>query len=641
MPAPARPTIRPPATAPRSKPAWAGRSDQSGDGDRPDRDHRRGRPRLPPSRRQPGRVPDAGGHGRRRRRLRLRRRRRPRPLLRRLRRERDRAFAPRAATACIVARPTAATPTSPRRPGSAIPVAAWAARSATSTTTATSICSSATGEPDTLWRNDGDGTLHRRVARRSASATPGFGTSAVFFDYDRDGWLDLFVARYVDFDPALRCTQEGGRRDYCGPTQFEAVHDLLYRNERGERFRDVSREAGIDERRRRRARRRGRRLRRRRLARPLRRQRRRSQPPVDQPARRHLRRERDGPRRRLQRVRRGGGRHGHRRGRRRRRRRPRPLRHPPHRRDQHALPQPREPSGFDDATAASGLGPPGAGYTGFGTALFDLDNDGDLDTAVANGGVKRRPRAGARRARWLLAALRRAQPAVRERRRRQVRRRRPRGAGASPLAWGSVELGRGLLPFDHDGDGDLDLLVTTIDGPARLYRNDGGDARRPGSRSARSIPRSTARRSAPRSRRAAGDRRWVRHAIPPGRLSHQRRTLDPPRSGRGRCRRSLRGALARRIGRDVRRARRPAARSSCGAARARPRSDGAADDSDLARHRRRALPPSPSRLLQAAENVAAPRPRRRRAARRGEDRGAATRGGGQAARRRSVGPLRR
>src|SRR5918995_1411357 len=72
-------------------------------------------------------------------------------------------------------------------------------------------------------------------------------TSAAFADLDRDGDLDLYVANYLDYDPASApfCAAPDGRRDYCAPEDFEAQPDRLYRNDGDGRFTDVSEPAGI------------------------------------------------------------------------------------------------------------------------------------------------------------------------------------------------------------------------------------------------------------------------------------------------------------------------------------------------------------------------------------------------------------
>ena len=77
------------------------------------------------------------------------------------------------------------------------------------------------------------------------TADEGWSASAVFCDYDADGRLDLFVTRYMDYDPAFECFAADGRRDYCGPTELPGVPDLLYRNLGGGRFEEVGRRVGI------------------------------------------------------------------------------------------------------------------------------------------------------------------------------------------------------------------------------------------------------------------------------------------------------------------------------------------------------------------------------------------------------------
>ncbi len=97
--------------------------------------------------------------------------------------------------------------------------------------------------PNALYRNDGgyfvDATQETGVGDRR------WGTSCAFLDYDLDGDLDLFATNYVDFDLDRNVICKEGRiRTYCRPQAYEPVGDLLYRND-GERFTDVTDEAGI------------------------------------------------------------------------------------------------------------------------------------------------------------------------------------------------------------------------------------------------------------------------------------------------------------------------------------------------------------------------------------------------------------
>ncbi len=97
---------------------------------------------------------------------------------------------------------------------------------------------------DRLLLNDGTGVFADRTEAWNA-ATPGWSSSAALLDVDRDGYLDIYVARYVAFDPERVCSQHGGRRDFCGPTEFEGLSDVLLRNLGGRGFDDVSAAAGI------------------------------------------------------------------------------------------------------------------------------------------------------------------------------------------------------------------------------------------------------------------------------------------------------------------------------------------------------------------------------------------------------------
>jgi len=100
--------------------------------------------------------------------------------------------------------------------------------------------------PDTLFRNNGDGTF-TNVTRDAGVSDDLWSTSAAFVDYDRDGHLDLFVANYVDFTFAgnRRCVDSVGAPDYCSPRVYRPLPDRLYRNLGNGRFANVTDAAGL------------------------------------------------------------------------------------------------------------------------------------------------------------------------------------------------------------------------------------------------------------------------------------------------------------------------------------------------------------------------------------------------------------
>jgi hypothetical protein len=138
-----------------------------------------------------------------------------------------------------------------------------------------------------LYRNDKGGRFVD-IAEQAGVAVDSWSTGCAFGDFDGDGWLDLFVAGYVDLDlrnlpppasgtrpisaapqssaaPAVRsdagslrlgasyspgaavCTYRG-ERVMCGPRGLKGASDHLYRNNRDGTFTDVSREAGVADR---------------------------------------------------------------------------------------------------------------------------------------------------------------------------------------------------------------------------------------------------------------------------------------------------------------------------------------------------------------------------------------------------------
>jgi hypothetical protein len=110
--------------------------------------------------------------------------------------------------------------------------------------------------PDHLFENNGSGEF-TDVSRAAGIDNPEYSTGAAFFDYDRDGWLDLIVVNYVSdplHDLSVGCGFPDHRVSYCGPLKFEPTIDRLYHNEglhndesgtAHVRFRDVTVESGL------------------------------------------------------------------------------------------------------------------------------------------------------------------------------------------------------------------------------------------------------------------------------------------------------------------------------------------------------------------------------------------------------------
>jgi hypothetical protein len=320
-----------------------------------------------------------------------------------------------------------------------------------------------------LFLNRGDGTF-REITAEAGLDNPLWGTSLSFVDFDRDGWLDLVVVNYVDYDPAHACTV-AGRRDYCHPRQFGPQVTRLYRNVsspdgKSVHFKDVSLSSGIG-----------------RVAGP-------GLGVVctdfdgdgwpdifvanDTQANRLWINQKDGTFL-DDAVVRGVAYNA--------------MGHAEagmgvalgdvdgdglfdlfvtHLTEEtHTLWRQGPRGQFRDQTAFARLAAPRWRGTGFGTAMGDFDHDGALDIAVVNGRVARSGGAPepARATFWQAYA---------ERNQLFTNDGTGRFVDVSPanLAFaGTSAVARGLAIGDYDNDGALDLLVTTVAGRARLYRN--------------------------------------------------------------------------------------------------------------------------------------------------------------------------
>lgn len=98
-----------------------------------------------------------------------------------------------------------------------------------------------------LFHNTGKGsfidvTAHSGLARREA-----FSTSALWFDYDRDGLLDLFVCNYVKWSPEhdVFCSLDGKHKSYCTPEAYRGETCWLFHNRGNGTFEDVTASSGI------------------------------------------------------------------------------------------------------------------------------------------------------------------------------------------------------------------------------------------------------------------------------------------------------------------------------------------------------------------------------------------------------------
>jgi len=304
---------------------------------------------------------------------------------------------------------------------------------------------------DSLYLNNGDGTF-TDVTAKAGVGSELWSLGASFFDFDRDGLLDLYVGGYLVFDPEYRNFYAA--EAFPGPLSYQGQKDILYRNKGDGTFEDVTRAAGVHSTR-------GR-------AMGL------SASDIDDDGDEDLYVANDGMENYLYRNRGNGtfeeialrtgtafGQNGE-----------ATSAMGPEFGDYDGdglidLLVPDMGYGclyrntgkglFEEKSAEMGIAAVLGQYTSWSGNFLDYDHDGVLDVFIANGDAHHleseedtlfRGEAG--------------RPFV------DV-------SAASGPAFKLKAVGRGSATGDFDGDGDLDLLVLNLNGPARLYRNDGGN----------------------------------------------------------------------------------------------------------------------------------------------------------------------
>ncbi len=97
-----------------------------------------------------------------------------------------------------------------------------------------------------LFHNLGNGKF-ADVTAKAGVADPGFSTSAVWFDYDNDGKLDLFVTHYIDWSIAKDqyCTLDNKNKSYCTPQTYKGESSSLFHNKGDGAFENVTKRAGL------------------------------------------------------------------------------------------------------------------------------------------------------------------------------------------------------------------------------------------------------------------------------------------------------------------------------------------------------------------------------------------------------------
>ena len=98
-----------------------------------------------------------------------------------------------------------------------------------------------------LFQNTGKGHFIDVTQKAGLGGRQAFSTSAMWFDYDRDGFLDLFICNYVKWSPEhdVSCSVDGKNKSYCTPEAYRGSTCWLFRNRGNGTFEDVTAKSGI------------------------------------------------------------------------------------------------------------------------------------------------------------------------------------------------------------------------------------------------------------------------------------------------------------------------------------------------------------------------------------------------------------
>jgi hypothetical protein len=315
-----------------------------------------------------------------------------------------------------------------------------------------------------LFRNTGKGTFVDATEASGLGGRSSFSTSALWFDFDRDGLLDLFVCNYVKWTPDhdVFCSLDGKNKSYCTPEAYRGDTCWLFHNRGNGTFEDVTATCGVFDT----------------SSKSL------GVSMIDADI--------DGwpdlfvandtqPNKLYRNLRNGtfkdvaveAG-----------------LAFSPEGKaragmgvdvadfensgvpglaitnfdnEMIALYRPLGRGLFEDIALKAGIGAPSRNSLGFGCAFADFDLDGDLDLAVTNGHIDetvRNIRGNIGYAQPPHLFINQGNGVFRD------------GAPDAGRDFAQPRVGRGLACADFDRDGDVDLLVTTNNGPALLFRND-------------------------------------------------------------------------------------------------------------------------------------------------------------------------